>query len=633
MSDLLIALNVKTTFVVWRDLIGILSRCGLATESHRILREMEDDHGVKPNQSCYIRVVRAYCKSLISAVPAEPSILEQFRGCRQTYIYNWPAGRDVIREMRTKGVKPTANIWGYVILSCAESSSASASESEVESLLDLISEMYECDGILPRLTDWSRIIRMLNFDDKSILELFSEDDNYKKEFFLKRNFHKSDRKSMNSVEREEILFFKLLRRLPPHSLERFLEDAVRVLCDDKHGADKAFYILSNLTPYATSHAPAWHVLLDAYSLVGHSLKCQTVLKSFEAITSMEAPITMWLRLVDSFAFGENQFDHAFEIADDLILRYQSKFGSYNSIDPDKASLVPFFNRLLDIAVMADDPSRFSYYFELITEFRLVPNLDTLKILAIQYVRSRKIALFNDCVDEMIRIILSGHCDPPGTKEFPVAETENNEYVEKIGRLSSDYTNSSHNSQVLTTTPVESLIDTEYLLQVERFRRTKLVESYFQPLLDALIENGFWGLAENIILKLRTELIVGCDRLCSRYMAKLASDGKIEDAVAYAEACITDLNISLLRDMSVWHDLLQGARDHQKPLEAQFAIEKMLFTLSIVPDAHCWNLLIHTYGEAGQLDAAAQSIKVGIVFIALLANYHNIFFLLGYATVL
>jgi hypothetical protein len=56
---------VQTTFVVWRDLIGILSRRGLPQQTRAVLGEMRAEHGVAPNQSCYIRVVRTFCNAKV----------------------------------------------------------------------------------------------------------------------------------------------------------------------------------------------------------------------------------------------------------------------------------------------------------------------------------------------------------------------------------------------------------------------------------------------------------------------------------------------------------------------------------------------------------------------------------------
>lgn len=664
---MLVSLGVQTSFVVWRDLLGVLSRLGRADEAYAVLREMQPKYGVKPDQSCYVRVVRAYCQSpaptMTSASEGEktggaemeaasgspqrhdftsllanyssyddlPSLglsMDDQRDARLSRsssglsmyqlgsgsAFNWRAGLDVVRDMRLQGVAPTANVWKYVYLSCAASTQVALGESVVGNMINLLSEMYQSDRILPQSLDWGHLVSLLNFDETSLEEVF-EDYGGDGDIYANRGLHPFIGRSNRPIDREEALLIKLLLTFTPNALAQFLEQAVQVLCrQGQQGPDKAFHLLCKLKPHREAHLPAWNVLLTVYSSVGQTEKCHTVLKSFEHLTSTHAPISLWLRLVDSFAFRENAFEKSFAVADGLILKHDSKFGNYNSIDPDRQYLVPFFNRLLEIAVMANNPSRFAHYFQQISDMSLSPDLDTYRILAAQYTRSQRISLFDDCITEMIKLIVSGGGGDLETAELP--HQRNTNYVDKIGTIVTDGIPNNSTSRNIAVAAA-GLPKIEDILVKERNRRTRLVEIQFTPLLVVLVENEYWGTAERLIQRLREELSVSCEILCGRYMVNLASRGKIEDAVAYAERCILGMSIEFLRDLSVWHALLQHAREYKQPQEAQFTMEKMLFTLNIQPDVLCWNILIHTYGDAGRLSDVENTIKVSSIDLFLL----------------
>lgn len=270
--------------------------------------------------------------------------------------------------------------------------------------------------------------------------------------------------------------------------------------------------------------------------------------------------------------------------------------------------------MLEISVLANDPSNFSRYFGMLTEFNLEPNIDTFKIVGMQYVRGKRIPQFNECVDEMLRLIVSGLPDPVDNSRSNHGEDRH--YVERIGEVPHK-----KEGEIATPTSVEEK-DVEFskdisgdepdmnqLLVLERSRRIKLVNRYFPDIQDVLVDNDYWGVAQQLIDKVRRELSISTDQLCSRYMSKLAHHGKIEDAIAYAEKCIIEDEIELMKDLAVWHALLQQCKAQRRAKEAQFAMEKMLFTLGIVPDVFCWSLLISTYGDAGRLDDAANTLKV------------------------
>lgn len=391
--------------------------------------------------------------------------------------FDWARGRDVIREMRQKGVSPTANIWGYVLMACAQSAPAPG-ESVVANLLNLMNEMFQSDNIFPRHSDWSHMVSLLNFDEASVSNFFDDDEDH---FTPSKGKYKPLGSGKGKLEKEEILLIKLLHSFPEDTQEKFLEHATTSLCGNKQdGRGKAFYLLSQLNPYKKSHLSAWHILLQSYASKGQSFKCHKVLKSFEHATGMDAPISMWLRLVDSYAYQDSKFDRAFEVADELIAKYEQNFADFGDSYPEKDLLVPFFNRLLEISVLANNPANFSHYFELISAFNLQPSLATFKILASQYARSRRTAMFDECVDEMVGLILNGVREP---EPFPVVmHNENKHFVEKIGTISIHESSKNKRSGLV---PVISSDDASLatenmneLLVTERIRRCKISEYVF-----------------------------------------------------------------------------------------------------------------------------------------------------------
>jgi hypothetical protein len=608
-------------------------------------------------------------------------------GPRPRLMYDWAGGRDVIREMRAAGVAPTANIWRYVLQACVDSPHCARGESAAAGLVGLLTEMYEQDGLFPRHCDWDDLVDRVAFDAPAMAHLYGDDDRDRDQDrgggggfgggwskywggggMADMDMGKgkaSARAAVNNygvaggagmggsrrggvADKEELLFFQLLNSFSPGHQEQYLTKAVSALCQgagqgdgDGDGQEKAFYILSNLRPYQRAHLAAWHALLASYSSVGDSRKCHSVLQAFEHVTAQDAPISLWLRLIDSFAFEERRFPRAFQVADELLLRHEARFGNYRSITPDAPLLVPFFNRMLEISVLADDAGSFARYFDLLDVFGLEPDLDTLRIVGTQHVRSRRIDQFDDCVDEMLRVIkgeqdaggaLPGLPLPPpgGQGGLGLRPGQNRHYVDSIGTAlpaaaAADKDKDNIEKRLATAVAAAGLgaqrwdwseadrdaaMDSERELRHawESARRSGLVNQHFPAVLDALVEHDYWGLAEQLITKTRAALDVSCEQLCSRYVSRLAAAGKIEDAVTYAEGCILKEGIAQLADMSTWHALLQQAREHRRPREAQFALEKMLFSLGIAPDVFCWSLLVSTHGDAGRLDDATKALK-------------------------
>ena len=85
--------KLKINVSNWRDLIGIYCKNGLCNLALNSLKKMEEIDHIKPDFSCFLRVIRGYCES-----------------------YNdWEKGLLLLRQSRELNMVITPSVWQYII--------------------------------------------------------------------------------------------------------------------------------------------------------------------------------------------------------------------------------------------------------------------------------------------------------------------------------------------------------------------------------------------------------------------------------------------------------------------------------------------------------------------------------------
>jgi pentatricopeptide repeat protein len=114
-AEVIHATGTQTNIEMWRDLIGCYGKRGMAKEAYHVLREMEEKYGVLPDHSCWLRVVRAFATG--RSPGGEAAAAAAGGG-------DWRGALETLRAMRSRGVRPSADAWKYVLAACALSPTA-----------------------------------------------------------------------------------------------------------------------------------------------------------------------------------------------------------------------------------------------------------------------------------------------------------------------------------------------------------------------------------------------------------------------------------------------------------------------------------------------------------------------------